>query len=132
MCKYRGMQAKHAMVSAGMLGGTGVVLGAFGAHLMRKYLQEAGFTDVWETAVRFQLIHAAALVGIAGWMRGAVGKAAGRAGWAVRLWTGGVVLFSGSLYLLAAGGPHWLGPVTPAGGLALIAGWVMAAASAAA
>jgi uncharacterized membrane protein YgdD (TMEM256/DUF423 family) len=60
------MQAKHAMVSAGMLGGTGVVLGAFGAHLMRKYLQEAGFTDVWETAVRFQLIHAAALVGIAG------------------------------------------------------------------
>jgi uncharacterized membrane protein YgdD (TMEM256/DUF423 family) len=119
------------MVSAGILGGTGVVLGAFGAHMMKGYLQAAGVADVWETAVRYQLVHAVALVGIAGWMRGAGELGLRRAGWAVRLWTVGAVLFSGSLYLLAMGGPRWLGPVTPAGGAALIAGWVMAAASAA-
>ena len=50
--------------------------------------------------------------------------------WAVRLWAAGTVLFSGSLYALALGGPRWLGPVTPLGGAALIAGWVLAAAAA--
>jgi len=125
------MQAKDALGSAGILGGTGVVLGAFGAHMMRPYLLSAGVADVWETAVHYQLIHAVALVGLAGWMRGAVEQGLRRAAWAVRLWTVGTVLFSGSLYLLALGGPKWLGPVTPAGGAALIAGWVMAAASAA-
>ncbi|HTU01958.1 MAG TPA: DUF423 domain-containing protein, partial [Candidatus Sulfotelmatobacter sp.] len=50
--------------------------------------------------------------------------------WAVRLWIAGTALFSGSLYALALGGPRWLGPVTPVGGAALIAGWVLAAAAA--
>jgi uncharacterized membrane protein YgdD (TMEM256/DUF423 family) len=48
----------------------------------------------------------------------------------VRLWAAGTVVFSGSLYALALGGPRWLGPVTPLGGTALIAGWVLAAAAA--
>ena len=47
-----------------------------------------------------------------------------------RCWTAGTVLFSGSLYLLALGGPRWLGPVTPLGGLALLAGWLLLALAA--
>jgi uncharacterized membrane protein YgdD (TMEM256/DUF423 family) len=46
------------------------------------------------------------------------------------LWVAGTVLFSGSLYALALGGPHWIGPITPLGGLGLIAGWVCAAGAA--
>ena len=50
--------------------------------------------------------------------------------WAARLWLIGVVLFSGSLYWLAVGGPRWLGPVTPLGGVALMAGWLLVAVAA--
>jgi len=81
--------------------------------------------EVWETAVRYQLLHAVALAGAAGWLRAGSG-ASGT--WAVRLWIAGVVLFSGSLYGLALGGPRWLGPVTPLGGASLIAGWACLAA----
>jgi uncharacterized membrane protein YgdD (TMEM256/DUF423 family) len=45
--------------------------------------------------------------------------------WAARAWVVGVLLFSGSLYWLALGGPRWLGPVTPVGGIALMAGWAL-------
>jgi uncharacterized membrane protein YgdD (TMEM256/DUF423 family) len=50
--------------------------------------------------------------------------------WTARLWCVGVVLFSGSLYWLALGGPRWLGPVTPFGGLALMLGWLLLAIAA--
>ncbi len=80
---------------------------------------------VWETAVHYQLLHAVALAGAAGWLGAGTG---GSGAWAVRLWTAGVVLFSGSLYGLALGGPRWLGPVTPLGGVFLIGGWVCLAA----
>jgi uncharacterized membrane protein YgdD (TMEM256/DUF423 family) len=80
---------------------------------------------VWETAVQFHLLHAVALLGLAGWWRGQEGSIAGRrAAWAARAWVIGIVLFSGSLYLLALGAPRWVGPITPVGGLALIAGWI--------
>jgi uncharacterized membrane protein YgdD (TMEM256/DUF423 family) len=75
--------------------------------------------------VEFHLLHAAALLGLAAWM-----KAGGGAGWACRLLLAGTILFSGSLYCLALGGPHWLGPVTPLGGACLIAGWIAAALAA--
>jgi uncharacterized membrane protein YgdD (TMEM256/DUF423 family) len=82
-------------------------------------------SHVWATAVQFHLIHALALLALAGWLRPApTGVAARRSIWAVRCWLAGTVLFSGSLYLLALGGPRWLGPVTPLGGLCLLAGWI--------
>jgi uncharacterized membrane protein YgdD (TMEM256/DUF423 family) len=82
--------------------------------------------------VHFHLFHAVALVGLAGWVRAGAGGVAGkRAGWAVRCWIVGTLLFSGSLYALAFGAaPHWVGPVTPLGGLFLLAGWIFAAAAA--
>jgi uncharacterized membrane protein YgdD (TMEM256/DUF423 family) len=124
------MHPRTALVFAGVLGASGVILGAFGAHGLRGTLDAAGTREVWATASQYLLLHAAALAGLAGWMRASSGPASKRIGWAVRLWSAGILLFSGSLYLLALGGPRWLGAVTPLGGTALIAGWILAACGA--
>jgi uncharacterized membrane protein YgdD (TMEM256/DUF423 family) len=124
------MNNRAAVAWAGVLGASGVALGAFGAHLLRASLEATGTLEVWETAVRYQLLHAVALVGFAGWARSADRPGGMATAWTVRLWVAGTVLFSGSLYGLALGGPRWLGPVTPLGGLALIAGWVAATVAA--
>jgi uncharacterized membrane protein YgdD (TMEM256/DUF423 family) len=124
------MHPRVALAWAGALGASGVVLGALGAHALKPQLAAAGTRDVWETAVVFQLVHASALLGFAGWQRGAPSPGGRCAPWAVRLLVLGTVLFSGSLYGLAFAGPRWLGPLTPLGGAALIAGWVLAACAA--
>lgn len=124
------MQHRTALAWAGLLGASGVALGAFGAHALKGALAAAATREVWETAVRYQLLHAAALLGLAAWLRSSSGSAARRALWAARLWAAGTLLFSGSLYALALGGPRWLGPVTPLGGAALIAGWLAALSAA--
>jgi uncharacterized membrane protein YgdD (TMEM256/DUF423 family) len=129
------MNHRVALIGAGLLGGTGVAAGAFGAHALRGYLLRLGTLEIWQTAVHYQLAHAVALVGLAGWMRAETGeRSQGRARWAAWCWIAGTALFSGSLYLLAAGAPRWVGPITPVGGAALIVGWMwlMAAAAAAA
>ena len=108
-----------ALAWAGTLGATGVVLGALGAHALKAALAAAGTRDTWETAVTFQLVHAAALLGFAGWLRPGPMPHGRCAAWAVRLMVLGTLLFSGSLYGLAFGGPRWLGPATPLGGLCL-------------
>jgi uncharacterized membrane protein YgdD (TMEM256/DUF423 family) len=124
------MNHRAALAWAGAIGASGVALGAFGAHLLRPRLEAAGTLDAWETAVRYQLVHAVALVGFAGWLRPPGAPAGACARWTVRLWAAGTALFSGSLYGLALGGPRWLWPVTPLGGVCLIAGWVLAACAA--
>lgn len=115
-------------LAAGLLGFTGVALGAFGAHALKDTLAARGTVATWQTAVLYHLIHAVALLGLAG-MAHSTGS--GQAGdWANARWIGacwclGVVLFSGSLYGLALGGPKLLGPVTPLGGLLFLAGWLL-------
>lgn len=105
-------------LAAGLLGFTGVALGAFGAHALKPMLSERGMLEAWHTGVLYHLVHATAVWAAsnradgADWVR--------RAAWC---WTAGILLFSGSLYLLAVGGPRWLGPVTPLGGTALLLGW---------
>ncbi len=119
------MNPRFPLLAAGLLGAAGVVFGAFGAHGLRAFLTERGMLEAWETAVRYELIHAVALLGTAAWLGTERGRrAALRGSWAVRFWIAGVFLFSGSLYGLALGGPRWLGPVTPIGGLLLVAGWI--------
>lgn len=103
---------------AAALGALGVVLGAFGAHALKARL-DADMLAVWSTAVQYHLLHAVALLALA-----LFGAATGRAITPAALgFTAGILLFSGSLYGLALGGPRWLGPVTPLGGLCFIAGW---------
>jgi uncharacterized membrane protein YgdD (TMEM256/DUF423 family) len=120
------MHQRTPLLAAGLLGAAGIVTGALGAHALNPYLAERGMTQVWETAVLFHFIHALAVLGLAGWLRPPpTGIAARRSLWVVRCWFAGTILFSGSLYLLALGGPRWLGPVTPLGGLILLAGWIL-------
>lgn len=104
----------------------GVALGAFGAHALRETLLERGTTGTWETAVFYHLLHAS----IAWATVFSPPLAKKNAGRAACCWLLGVIIFSGSLYGLASGGPRWLGPITPLGGLLLILGWGYAAASA--
>lgn len=103
---------------AAVLGVLGVVFGAFGAHALRARLTPEQLGS-WETAVHYQLFHAVALLAL-GLFGAATGRPLGVAPW---LFAIGVVCFSGSIYGLVLGGPRLLGPVTPLGGLALIAGW---------
>ena len=108
------------LATAAVLGLTGVGLGAFGAHALEGLLEASGRVETWETAVLYQLVHAVALLALAGLrpLRHAAG-----ARWVARLWAGGSLVFSGSLYLLCLSGQTWLGAVTPLGGLALLLGW---------
>lgn len=117
-------------IAAGVFGFTGVALGAMGAHALAAPLAERGMTGAWETGARYHLFHAVALLGAAAWLRTMGTAAAGRIVWATRCWSAGIVLFSGSLYGLALGGPRWLGPVTPLGGGALMLGWALVVAAA--
>lgn len=107
---------------AGFLGIMGVVFGAFGAHALEQTLEQSGRTDVWSTAVLYHLIHTVVIY--ASSLTPLHRRLLLAAGWT---WVLGITLFSGSLYVIALGGPSWLGPVTPLGGLALIAGWAMVA-----
>lgn len=96
-----------------------VALGAFAAHGLKARLAP-DLLAVFETGVRYQMYHALALLGAA-WAVGKwPGNAASAGGW---LFVAGTLLLSGSLYALSLGGPRWLGPVTPLGGLAFLAGW---------
>lgn len=100
-----------------------VAFGAFGAHGLQHVL-DATQRALFETAVRYHAWHALALLGAGLAAAQFGGRALILAGWLFLL---GTLLFSGSLYALALGGPAWLGPVTPIGGTALLAGWAVLA-----
>lgn len=107
---------------AGIAGAAGVAAGAFGAHALKETLLSRGTLSTWNTAVLYNLVHAPALLATGLYLTG--NRAA--ATWLSRAsacWATGVVMFSGSLYWLSLGGPRWLGPITPVGGIFLIAGW---------
>lgn len=108
-------------VAAGLLAALAVAAGAFGAHALRDSLG-VGPLATFETAARYQLIHALAAAFAADRAGRGGGHAAARAG---ALFVAGIVLFCGSLYVLALGGPRVAGAITPLGGVAFMAGWVM-------
>ena len=108
------------VVTAAVAGASAVALGAFGAHALRDVLDERALA-IWRTAVDYQFWHTLAML--------ATGLVAdGRSPPALRCAAAafalGIVLFSGSLYALALGGPRVLGVMTPFGGVAFIAGWL--------
>jgi uncharacterized membrane protein YgdD (TMEM256/DUF423 family) len=105
---------------AGIMGALAVLCGAFAAHGLARHLP-ANALSVFETGARYHMYHALALGLAAFAMRG---EAVGRARMAAILFLAGILLFSGSLYLLALTGVSVLGFVTPFGGLAFMAGWI--------
>lgn len=104
---------------AGTLGALGVALGAFGAHGLEGRIDDPDLLEVWNTAARYHLLHALALLGVAGHP-----NQPSLAGW---LFVVGIVLFSGSLYAMTLTGMKALGAITPLGGVCFIAGWLVLA-----
>jgi len=115
---------------AAVLGLTGVILGALGAHgpvhelivandpeavMQGEILIASHRLDSWKTGVFYQITHALAILAVA--LALPVRRAA------IWLWTGGVLIFSGSLFLLTLTNTTWLGAITPIGGLLLMGGW---------
>jgi uncharacterized membrane protein YgdD (TMEM256/DUF423 family) len=92
-----------------------VALGAFGAHTLRSTIEGHGMLEVWNKAVLYHFVHALALFVLA------FLATVHRGAWF--LFLGGIILFSGSLYIMALTNARWLGAVTPLGGLCFLAGW---------
>lgn len=111
---------------AAVLGALSVALGAFGAHLLKDYV--SAFPDAakrmewWEKAVDYHMAHTLLLLGI-----GILAKHAPLPLWryATLSLSFGIVVFSGSLYIMTITGLRWLGAITPIGGIALIIGWLI-------
>lgn len=112
---------KTFLLLACLFGGLAVGLGAFGAHGLANRLSAAQL-DTYEIAVRYQFYHALALIGVVVALE--KWPAAGSASLAGWLFVVGILIFSGSLYLLVFSGVRWLGAITPIGGVAFIAGWI--------
>lgn len=107
---------------AALLGFLGVALGAFGAHGLEDTLKAHGTVEIWKTASHYHLIHAVVLL-LLGLFSGE--DAPARYAW----WSfmSGVMIFSGSLYVLSITGIKWLGAITPIGGLLILIGWLLTA-----
>eukprot|EP00760_Papus_ankaliazontas_P033123 PhM_4_TR6185/c0_g1_i3/m.100248 len=130
VCKFQIRLLLNMSLSiVAFLGSTGVTCGAFGAHFLKSRLTDDKL-KAWNTAVQYQLLHTLAVLSITLYTANSndTNKRSG-SHIAAHLWTAGTVLFSGSIYGLVLGGPRLLGPVTPLGGLVLIAGWVSLAFS---
>ena len=103
--------------------GLAVAAGAFGAHMLRPVL-DATMLGAFETGARYQMYHALALCLLAGIAERNPALRVAAVGW---LFLIGMLLFSGSLYVLALSGVRWVGAFTPLGGAALITGWALLA-----
>ncbi len=110
---------KFWLLSAGIFGFLSVAFGAFGAHSLKSVLDDYG-KSIYEKAVLYQMFHTMALFVVGVIQHFAKKTSLSLAGWGFFI---GIVLFSGSLYLLAVTGIKWLGAVTPIGGVAFLFGW---------
>ncbi|MBO1005315.1 DUF423 domain-containing protein [Pseudogracilibacillus auburnensis] len=99
-----------------------VACGAFGAHALEARL-EPKYLDVWKTGVTYQMFHALGIIAI-GILSGNV-PASSLLSWSGWLMTAGIIIFSGSLYILSTSGIKILGAITPIGGVAFIVGWFL-------
>lgn len=112
---------KIFLLAGTALAALGVILGAFGAHALRKSLAPE-MLSAYQTGVLYQLIHALALIAVALAARELGGPILLSAGIFILL---GIVLFSGSLYILSTTSIRSIGIITPIGGLAFIIGWLL-------
>ncbi len=113
---------RPALVLGALFALLAVMAGAFGAHGLRGVIDERGL-EVFQTAVTYQIYHSLALIlvailPVAGLSRRLLGIAAG-------FFVAGILLFSGSLYLLVLTDLRWMGPVTPVGGIGFVVGWIL-------
>ncbi|ALJ01597.1 DUF423 domain-containing protein [Rufibacter tibetensis] len=113
---------KTILILGALLSGLGVMIGAFGAHGLSKLLTETGRTETFETAVKYQMYHALGLL-LVGVLMTQFPAASGLRFSGICFLIG-ILIFSGSLYILCLTGIRWMGAITPIGGLFLIGGWL--------
>lgn len=113
------MSARFLMFSAAISGFICVALGAFASHLLKSQLSERLY-DVLQTGIQYQMFHTLALLLVAVLLKQ---QASALLRWSGGVFLLGMLLFCGSLYLLALSGQHWLGAVTPVGGTLFLIGW---------
>ncbi|BBB24744.1 DUF423 domain-containing protein [Amphritea japonica] len=114
------MSARFIIVCSAFSGFVSVALGAFGAHMLREQLSTRLY-DVLQTGIQYQMFHTLALLGVGLLV---LRKPVKGLSLTAILFSAGIIFFSGSLYVLALSGQHWLGAVTPVGGLLFLAGWL--------
>ena len=120
---------KFFLIAGAVNGFLSVALGAFGAHMLEGRIADK-YLATWETAVQYQMFHAVALVAIGILMSGKLFGAVSSLNTAGYLILAGIIIFSGSLYVLSLTGIGVLGAITPIGGVAFLAGWIMLIVSA--
>ena len=118
------MIVKLFIIVGAINGFLAVALGAFGAHALKEKLSEK-YLAIWETAVQYQMFHALALIAIGILMSSKLIGPVSSLNTAGYLMIAGIVLFAGSLYVLSLTGIGILGAITPIGGLAFLAGWIL-------
>ena len=111
---------KFWFVLATISGFLSVAFGAFGAHLLKNILDEYG-KSIYEKALLYQMFHTMALFAVGVMQRFDKETSFSIAGWGFFI---GIILFSGSLYVMAITGMKWLGAITPIGGVAFLLGWL--------
>ncbi len=121
------MSDRTLVVLAAAFAFTAVAAGAFGAHALKDRLSTESL-GIFETGARYQMYHALALFAVA-WV--GTRWETRQIAWSGWLFVAGIVIFSGSLYLLALTGTRWLGAITPVGGVCFLAGWISLAWAAA-
>lgn len=113
---------KFILLAAAVLGALAVMTGAFGAHALKSMLEAEGRLDTFETAVKYHFYHTLAMLIIGVLLYHIHNKLLEYAGLSM---LAGVLIFSGSLYILCLSGIRWMGAITPLGGLLMIVGWVL-------
>lgn len=114
------------LATGALFAAVGVTMGAFGAHALKSRVSP-DLLVIFETGVRYHLVHALALLAVAWAADRWPGRWVTISGWSFSI---GILVFSGSLYLLSLTGARWLGAVTPIGGLAFLLGWIALAVAA--
>lgn len=110
------------LVAGAFLALLAVMAGAFGAHGLRNLVSDRGL-EVFQTAVTYQMYHSMALVLLA--LLAGQGLPRKWLGWSAGFFLAGILLFSGSLYLLVLADIRWIGPITPLGGVCFMVGWAL-------
>lgn len=119
--------AKHYLMAAALSGFIAVALGAFGAHGLKQRLS-ADLLAVYQTGVQYHFYHTFALLAVGLLMLHMPANTSLR--WSGLLFIVGIVIFSGSLYVLSLTGVKWLGAITPLGGVAFLVAWLLLARAA--
>ena len=120
---------KNSIITGAIHGFLAVALGAFGAHALENILDEYS-SGIWDTAVQYQMFHAAALILVGILMSPSILGGVKQLKTAKKCFNAGIIIFAGSLLVLALTGVKWLGAITPIGGVLFLTGWILVIVSA--